>query len=284
MGGRGGGGFEESGGLGGTGAGGGGEGGGGAGGAGGSGEAGGGVNGGGGGGGGVESPGVGRFGSEGLAGSVMANEVRREADLVRQARNRQGIEKGVRRPRTFANLNQHTAPSLLRPGNLMKSHFLKSLALIFVLGAAASPTTSSARSMADIPGMPVAGLRVYMPAEAYAKLISAPVKAWILVRGQIINNHVSGARVSHTEANGVYDKIAMQMANSMEVASDTTSSRLASNVNIYVVIFGLPDGSEDAFALGQNDTVGAANLIYARSIMMRHLGLANGAKPKSKKK
>lgn len=288
MGGRGGGGVEESGGLGGTGDGGGGgagggTGGGGAGGTGGSGEAGGGVNGGGGGGGGVESPGVGRFGSEGFAGSVMANGIRREADLVRQARNRQGIEKASAdrgRLRTLTN----TPLTLLRPSNLMKSYFFKSLALIFVLGVAASPTTSSARSMADIPGMPIAGLRVYMPAEAYAKLISAPVKAWVLVRGQIINNHVSGARVSHSEANGVYDKIAMQMANSMEVASDTTSSRLASNVNIYVVIFGLPDGSEDAFALAQNDTVGAANLIYARSIMMRHLGLANGAKPKSKKK
>src|ERR1051325_6481045 len=91
MGGRG---VEESGVLGGTeDGGGGGTCGGGAAGAGGSGEWAGGVDGGGGGGGGAESPGVGRLGSEGFAGSVMAPRMRREADLVRQARNRQGIKK-----------------------------------------------------------------------------------------------------------------------------------------------------------------------------------------------
>jgi hypothetical protein len=166
----------------------------------------------------------------------------------------------------------------------MKSYFFKSLALLFVLSAAASPVSSSARSMVDIPSMPVAGLRSYMPAEAYAKLINSPVKAWILVRGQIVNNKVSGARIGHSEANGVYDKIAMQMANGMELYSDMTSSRLAGNVNVHVLIYGLPDGSEDAFAVAQNDTVGATNLIYARSIMLRHLGLANGTKPKASKK
>jgi hypothetical protein len=166
----------------------------------------------------------------------------------------------------------------------MKSYLFKFFALMFVLAAAASPLTSSARSLLDIPGMPVAGLRVYMPAEAYTKLINAPIKAWILVRGQIVNNRISGARVQHSEANGVYDKIAMQMANSMELASDMTSSRLAGNVNIHVLIYGLPDGSEDAFSVAQNDSVGAANLIYARSIMLQHLGLASGKKPAAPKK
>jgi hypothetical protein len=166
----------------------------------------------------------------------------------------------------------------------MKRHFFKLLPLILAFAIAASPATSSARSILDIPGMPVAGLKVYMPDAAYAKLINAPVKAWILVHGQIVNNRISGARVTHSEANGVYDKIAMQMANAMELYSDMTSSRLASNVNVYVMIYGLPDGSEDAFALAQNDSVGPANLIYARSIMLQHLGLANGKKPKASKK
>ena len=148
----------------------------------------------------------------------------------------------------------------------------------------AAPVTGSARSILDIPGMPVAGLKSYMPTAAYTKLINAPVKAWILVHGQIVNNRISGARIAHSEANGVYDKIAMQMANAMELYSDMTSSRLASNVNVYVMIYGLPDGSEDAFALAQNDTVGAANLIYARSIMLQHLGLASGKKAKPPKK
>ena len=154
--------------------------------------------------------------------------------------------------------------------------------LFCALCLAGSPVTSDARSMLDIPGLPVAGLKVYMPDEAYKRLINAPIKAYILVRGQVVNSRVTGARIAHSEANGVFDKIAMQMAQSMEVYSDMANTRLPGSVMIHVLIYGLPDNSEDAFAVAQNDTVGAANLIYSRSIMLRHLGLANQQKPKKK--
>jgi len=146
---------------------------------------------------------------------------------------------------------------------------------VFVACLALSPITVSARSMLDIPGVPVAGLRTYLPAEAYSRLINAPVKAYILVRGQVANNHVSGARIAHSEANGVYDKISLLMADHMEVYSDIVGSRIPSSVLIHVLIYGLPDKSEDALAVAQNDAVGSANLIYSRSLMLRHLGLAN---------
>ncbi|PZR77045.1 MAG: hypothetical protein DLM73_00610 [Chthoniobacterales bacterium] len=138
--------------------------------------------------------------------------------------------------------------------------------------------------MLDIPGVPVAGLRTYLPTEAYARLINAPVKAYILVRGQVTNNRVSGARIAHSEANGVYDKIALQMANHMEIYSDIAGSRLPATVLIHILIYGLPDKSEDALAVAQNDAVGAANLVYSRSLMLRHLGLAGATPPAPKKK
>jgi hypothetical protein len=140
-----------------------------------------------------------------------------------------------------------------------------------------------ARSMLDIPGLPVSGFQAHLPKEAYSRLVNAPIRAYILVRGQVSNNKVSGARIAHSEANGVYDKIAMQMATNMTVYSDISSSRLHANVLIHVLIYGLPDNSEDALAIAQNDAVGSANLIYSRSLMMRHLGLANGQKPANKK-
>ena len=135
--------------------------------------------------------------------------------------------------------------------------------------------------MANLPGLPVAGLRTYLPPDAYAKLINAPIKAWIVVRGQIINNKVFGARVIRSEANGVYDKISVQMADGMELYSFDTGSRLPSSVLVHIHIYQLPKG-EHAFALAQNDSVGDANLIYSRSIKLRYLGLA-GATPPAKK-
>lgn len=165
----------------------------------------------------------------------------------------------------------------------MKMLVTRFIPVAILMTFVATPQNSSARSMLDIPGLPVSALAVYMPKAAYQKLANAPIKAYVLVRGQVANNKVAGARVAHSEANGVYDKIALQMATSMQVYSDMASSRLHSNVLVHILIYGLPDNSEDAFAIAQNDAVGSANLVYSRSIMMRHLGLANGKQPAKKK-
>ena len=135
--------------------------------------------------------------------------------------------------------------------------------------------------MQNLPGLPVAGLRTYLPQTAYERLINEPIKAWIVVRGQIVNNKVVGARIARSEANGVYDKVALQMANGMELYSFTTGSRLPASCVVHILIYQLPKG-EHAFALAQNDKVGDANLIYSRSIMLRYLGLAGATSEKKK--
>ena len=139
--------------------------------------------------------------------------------------------------------------------------------------------------MLEIPGVPVQAFRSYLPSEAFQRLVNAPVKAYVLIRGQVANNKISGARVVHSEANGVYDKIAIQMAQSMEVYSDIAGSNIPVAALVHILIYGLPDKSEDALAIAQNDAVGASSLVYSRSLMMRHLGLAKTnapAKPRKK--
>jgi hypothetical protein len=164
----------------------------------------------------------------------------------------------------------------------MTTLLIRLLPLVLLCGFLISPAPAGARTMANLPGLPVAGLRTYLPNEAYQRLINAPVKAWITVRGQIVNNKVAGARIAHSEANGVYDKIALQMANDMSLYTFETGSRIHASVLVHVLIYQLPKG-EHAFALAQNDSVGDANLIYSRSIMMRYLGLA-GAKNEAPRK
>jgi hypothetical protein len=143
-----------------------------------------------------------------------------------------------------------------------------------------------ARSMLDLPGFPAAGLHVYLPAEAYTKLVNAPVKAYIQLRGQIVNSTVVGSRVIHSEGGGVYDKASVQIANGMEIYTDVTATRLPPSVLVHVVIYQLPKG-EHAIALAQDDSLGASNFVYSRSIRMRYLGLANQKQsiaPQPKKK
>jgi hypothetical protein len=148
----------------------------------------------------------------------------------------------------------------------------------------ASAPAANARTMLDLPGFPAAGLRVYLPAEAYSRLVNEPVKAWIQVRGQIVNSQVVGARVVRSDGGGVYDKAAVQIANGMSVYTDVTASRVPPSVLVHVLVYQLPRG-EHALALAQDDTLGASNFVYSRSIKMSFLGLGNqkaAAKPKKK--
>ena len=126
-------------------------------------------------------------------------------------------------------------------------------------------------------------MSVYLPADAYSKLVHEPVKAWIQLRGQIVNSTVVGARVVKSEGGGVYDKAAVQIANGMEVYTDVTASRLPPSVLVHVVVYQLPKG-EHAIAVAQDDSLGASNFIYSRSIRMRFLGLANEKAPPAKPK
>jgi hypothetical protein len=167
---------------------------------------------------------------------------------------------------------------------------MKTLPRLLILVAASAfflaGPRAEARTMLDLPGFPVAGLHVYLPAEAYTRLVNAPVKAYLQLRGQIVNSKVTGSRVVHSEGGGVYDKASVQIANGMEVYTDVTASRLPPSVLVHVVIYQLPKG-EHAIALAQDDSLGASNFVYSRSLRMVYLGLANqkqSAAPQPKKK
>jgi hypothetical protein len=163
----------------------------------------------------------------------------------------------------------------------MKALLTRLVPLVLLSILFAAPAAGDVRTMQNLPGVPAAGLRSILPENAYRRLINEPVKAWIVVRGQVINNKVFGARIVRSEANGVYDKVAVQMANGMGLYSNATGSRIPSSVLVHVLVYQLPKG-EHAIALAQNDEVGETNLIYSRSIMLRYLGLA-GATPEPKK-
>jgi hypothetical protein len=256
---------------------------------------GGGVNGGGGGGGGVESDGC-WFGSGGLGGSFIGKLECGDFDLVRCSGERQAAP---REPRVEKKLDDAAIAALYselksnpRPrGFPTTPKLMKALPRLLILIAASGLLLAAARidarTMLDLPGFPVAGLNVYLPAEAYSRLVNAPVKAYIQLRGQIINSKVVGSRVVHSEGGGVYDKASVQIANGMEVYTDVTASRLPPSILVHVVIYQLPKG-EHAIALAQDDSLGASNLVYSRSLRMRYLGLANqkqpapGPKPKKK--
>jgi len=161
--------------------------------------------------------------------------------------------------------------------------FSVGLVAFFLTSLGTTSLRGDTRTMANLPGLPIAGLRVILPQEAYQKLINEPIKAWIVVRGQIMGSKIGGARVIRSEARGVYDKVAVQMASEMELYTDMTNSRLPPSVLVHVLVYQLPKG-EHAIALAQDDTLGSSNFLYSRSFMMRYLGLGNQKAPAARPK
>jgi hypothetical protein len=136
------------------------------------------------------------------------------------------------------------------------------------------------RTIHDLPGLPITLLKHELTKNAYAKISGQPVKAYLVVRGQVVNSVVMGTRVIRSEGNGVYDKAALQLASGMTLYTSALGTRVPQTALVYVVIYQAAKG-EQALVVAQDDSAGDTNLLYSRSIRVFNLGL-KGDQPKKK--
>jgi hypothetical protein len=151
---------------------------------------------------------------------------------------------------------------------------LGAIVLSIVFAATAASAAGNVRTIANIRGIPTGTLSNHLPPSVWKKLAAEPVKAWIAVHGHVRDRKVVATGIAHSEANGVYDKAALQIATGMELYSaSATESRIPSRVIVHVLVYDLPKG-EHAIAMAQDDNASGANgWLYSHSIRMRFLGL-----------
>ena len=79
----------------------------------------------------------------------------------------------------------------------------------------------------------------------YKSLLISPVKGWIVVRANIINTHVSGARVMRSELNGAYDQLALKFANDLEIAGYYRGENplTGASVLLHLLVYQIADGT-----------------------------------------
>ena len=156
------------------------------------------------------------------------------------------------------------------------------VALVVLNPWLANRIDAAVRTIHDLPGLPLNVLKHDMPQKMYAELSRQPVKAYLVVRGQVVGSVVMGTRVIRSEGNGVYDKVALQVASGMTLYTSALGTRVPQTALVYVVIYQLSKG-EQALVVAQDDSAGDTNLIYSRSVRVFYLGL-KGDQPKPKKK
>ena len=132
-----------------------------------------------------------------------------------------------------------------------------------VLGALSIAPPSEGRSINDIPAAKEALLRIVSP-KFYRSLAISPVEGWIVVRGNLVQNHIAGARVAHSELDGRYDRLALELAHNLQIV-DLTRVDMASTgrpVLVNLLIYHIADGTM-AISFAQIEGPGGNQLRYS---------------------
>jgi hypothetical protein len=164
-------------------------------------------------------------------------------------------DKSSRLEREFA------APKL----TAMKPAFLLLSALAIMLAA----PSSEARSINDIPAAKEALLRIVSP-KFYRSLLISPVQGWVVVRGSLMNDHLAGARVVRSDLDASYDRMALELANNLQIVDYTRvdrSSRAAPAVLVHLLVYKIADGTM-AMSFAQFDGAGGNQLRYSGAAWM----------------
>ena len=133
-------------------------------------------------------------------------------------------------------------------------HLLTPLVIATAVSIFAAASPASARTIQEIPNFPLQALRSGVGRKLYSSLAISPVSAWVSARAAVVNGHTMGAQITHSEANGVYDKALLAMANDYTVmGGNTTESRLQKDsLNVHLLIYDIKDGKM-AIVFSHND-------------------------------
>ncbi len=128
------------------------------------------------------------------------------------------------------------------------------------------------RTIRNLPDFPLSSLKMSLNAKLYNSLCVSNVDAWIVA---LIPPHGGEAKIVHSEAGGVFDKLALAMSKGWTpVGYDTTESRVQSpSLKVHLLIYKIVDGLM-AVNFSNNDESFHAGRQYTDV----WVGLWNGAK------
>jgi hypothetical protein len=123
---------------------------------------------------------------------------------------------------------------------------LVSLVLIASLtsGFAAQPSSAN-RKIGDMNVIPTRVLQRSISPRFYRSLLVSPVAGWVVVRANLSGTRLTGARVIHSELQGLYDPLALQLAKEALIAGNYSIDRpnLPGSVLLHVMVYRIADGT-----------------------------------------
>lgn len=126
------------------------------------------------------------------------------------------------------------------------------------------------RSIQNIPAARESLLRTVSP-KFYQTLLISPVEGWIVVRGWLAGNHLTGLKIIHSELNGEHDSLALDLARNLEVLGlRLRNGRFPPPVLVHVLIYQI-NGGKLALSFAHSDESGGTQMRYYGAAWMAGL-------------
>ena len=123
---------------------------------------------------------------------------------------------------------------------------LISLVLIASLTSGLAGQKSSAgRKIGDLNVIPTRVLQRSVSPRFYKSLLVSPVEGWVAVRANLSGTRLTGARVIHSELQGLYDPLALQLAKEALIAGNYSIDRpnVPGSVLLHLMVYRIADGT-----------------------------------------
>lgn len=122
---------------------------------------------------------------------------------------------------------------------------MKPFLTILILAGSLCSIPAEGRTLQDINVISPRVLKRSVSPKFFKSLLISPVEGWIVVRANLVNTRLSGARVMRSELGGAYDQLALQLANDLEIAG---LNRMANphtggpSVLVHLLVYQIADG------------------------------------------
>jgi len=146
----------------------------------------------------------------------------------------------------------------------MKTLLLPALILTAFLDASSSPPVAEGRTIKDVSAViPLRILQRSVSPKFYESLRVSPIKEWIVVRGQLSGTRLSGARIVRSSLHGVYDRLALELADGVRIAGAFSLGKTVPthSVLMHLLIYQIADGTM-ALSFAHLDHPGGEQMQY----------------------
>ena len=126
----------------------------------------------------------------------------------------------------------------------MKPFLTAGIFVVFLCSVPAMPAANG-RKIQDINVISTRVLQRSINPKFYKSLLISPIEGWIVVRANVVNTKLSGARVMRSELNGAYDQLALKLANDLEIAGvpRTENPLTGASVLVHLLVYQIADGT-----------------------------------------